>query len=138
MECRFRIGLCLAVAALLAGCVSLQVQKVRRGAAPAAPGASFAPGTTSLQDVLTRWGAPDEVVDLEPDVALHYRHTLQRGAEVSVGIPLKYVWMPNPSVEARSSLLRHDTAVLIFTAAGVLKDLRYERATDRPLMQDYW
>ena len=138
MECRFRIGLCLAVAALLAGCVSLQVQKVRRGAAPAAPEASFVPGTTSLQDVLTRWGAPDEVVDLEPDVALHYRHTLQRGAEVSVGIPLKYVWMPNPSVEARSSLLRHDTAVLIFTAAGVLKDLRYERATDRPLMQDYW
>ena len=140
MACRSDRTVCLAAAVaalLLSGCVSLQVQKVRQGADLVAP-AGLTPGVTSLQEVLSRCGAPDEIVDLDPDYALHYRHTLQRGANISVGIPLKYVWLPNPSVEARGNLQRYDAAVLIFTADGVLKDLRYEKATERPLIRDYW
>ena len=26
----------------------------------------------------------------------------------------------------------------VFTPDGLLKDMRYEKATDRPLVEDYW
>jgi hypothetical protein len=135
-------ALCLALAALLAaglsGCVSLQVQKARRGVDPVPLAAGLLPGASTLQDALSRCGAPDEIVDLDPDFALHYRHLLQRGAKLSVGIPLKQVFLPNPSLETRGNLVRTDTLVLVFTAGGRLKDVRYEKATDRPLVEDYW
>ena len=129
--------LVLLLAIGLTGCVSLQLQKVREGG-ELAPGDGIAVGRSSLQDVLSRCGAPDEVVDLDPEFALHYRRLLQRGLNVSVGVPLKQFWLPNPSLEGRGKLQRYDTAVLVFTPAGVLKDVRYEKATDRPLMSDYW
>jgi hypothetical protein len=135
-------ALCLALAALLAtalsGCISMQVQKARRGVDPVPLAGELVPGKSSLQDVLARCGAPDEIVDMDPDFALHYRHLLQRGAKVSLGVPLKYAFMPNPSLETRGNLVRTDALVLVFTAGGLLKDLRYEKATDRPLIEDYW
>ncbi len=129
--------LVLLLAIGLTGCVSLQLQKVREGG-ELAPGDGLAVGRSSLQDVLSRCGAPDEVVDMDPEFALHYRRLLQRSLNVSVGIPLKQFWLPNPSLEGRGKLQRYDTAVLVFTSAGVLKDVRYEKATDRPLMSDFW
>jgi hypothetical protein len=128
----------LFLATALAGCVSMQVQKARRGVDPVPFAGELAPGTASLQDVLSRCGAPDEIVDLDPDFALHYRHALLRGVKLSVGIPLKQVFLPNPSLETRGNLVRTDTLVLVFTSGGLLKDLRYEKATDRPLVEDYW
>ncbi len=125
-------------AAALSGCVSLQVQKARQGVDPVPLAGELAPGTSTLQDALSRCGAPDEIVDMDPDFALLYRHALQRGAKVSVGFPLKYALMPNPSLETRGNLVRTDALVLVFTPGGLLKDVRYEHATDRPLIEDYW
>ena len=132
----FALVLLLAIG--LAGCVSMQVQKARRGVDPVPLAAGLAPGASTLQDALARCGAPDEIVDMDPDFALHYRHLLQRGAKVSVGLPLKQAFMPNPSLETRGNLVRTDALVLVFTPAGILKDMRHEQATDRPLIEDYW
>jgi hypothetical protein len=132
----FALVLLLAIG--LAGCVSMQVQKARRGVDPVPLAAGLAPGASTLQDALSRCGAPDEIVDLDPDFALHYRHALQRGAKVSVGLPLKQAFLPNPSLETRGNLVRTDALVLVFTPGGILKDMRYEQATDRPLIEDYW
>jgi hypothetical protein len=41
-------------------------------------------------------------------------------------------------MEATGNLLRYDTVVFIFTADGVLKDMKYEKGTSRPLWEDYW
>ena len=58
---------------------------------------------------------------------------------VSIGIPfLKSALLPNPSMEAAGNLLRYDTVVFIFTADGVLKDMKYEKGTSRSLWEDYW
>jgi hypothetical protein len=116
----------------------MQVQKARRGMDPVPLAAGLIPGASTLQEALSRCGAPDEIVDMDPDFALHYRHLLQRGAKLSVGIPLKQVFLPNPSLETRGNLVRTDALVLVFTPAGILKDLRHEQATDRPLIDDYW
>ena len=131
-------ALILLLAIGLAGCVSMQVQKARRGVDPVPLAAGLAPGASTLQDALARCGAPDEIVDMDPDFALHYRHLLQRGAKLSVGLPLKQVFLPNPSLETRGNLVRTDALVLVFTPAGLLKDMRHEQATDRPLIEDYW
>ena len=134
----FFLAIAALVAAALSGCVSMQVQKARRGVDPVPLAAGLAPGASTLQDALARCGAPDEIVDMDPDFALHYRHLLQRGAKLSVGIPLKQVFLPNPSLESRGNLVRTDALVLVFTPAGILKDMRHEQATDRPLIEDYW
>src|SRR5512145_1781030 len=68
----------LVLAAALSGCVSMQVQKAQRGVDPVPLAAGLTPGASTLQEALARCGAPDEIVDMDPDVALHYRHLLQR------------------------------------------------------------
>ena len=56
----------------------------------------------------------------------------------SIGFPLKNALLPNPGLEATGNLLRYDTVVFIFTADGVLKDMKYEKNTDRSSWEDYW
>jgi len=102
------------------------------------PPENFVREKTSLKEVLSRYGAPTDLVDMNGDFALHFRRAFYRGMSLSIGIPLKNTLLPNPSVEAAGSLLRYDTAVFIFTADGVLKDMKYEKGTDRSLWEDYW
>ena len=58
--------------------------------------------------------------------------------KVSIGIPLKYAVLPNPGVESAGYLVRYDTVVFIFSADGVLKDMKYEKGTSRSFWEDYW
>ena len=57
---------------------------------------------------------------------------------VSIGIPLKNALLPNPGMEATGNLSRYDTVVFIFTADGVLKDMKNDKGTGRSLWEDYW
>lgn len=142
MRCLFNNRTWLAAVFFLAqavsGCVSLQIEKTQEGVDILPPRGEFAPEKTSLDEILACYGAPAEVVDLNGDFALHYRRALARGASVSIGFPLKYTFLPNPSIKANGDLLRYDTAVFIFTADGVLKDMKYGKGTERPLWEDYW
>jgi hypothetical protein len=142
MRCRFdpvfRLIAALSIASAISGCVSLQVSKIQEGVDFLPPKDEFVRETTSLKEILSSYGAPDDIVDMNGDFALLFRKALYRGVNVSLGIPLKNVLLPNPSVETTGNLLRYDTVVFIFTAEGVLKDLKYEKGTTRPLWQDYW
>ena len=113
-------------------------RKKQEGVDVLPPPAEFIPQKTSLQEVLSRYGAPTDLVDMNGDFALHYRRALYRGMKFSVGIPLKTTFLPNPSAEADGDLLRYDTAIFIFTTDGVLKDMKYEKGTERPLWGDFW
>jgi hypothetical protein len=111
---------------------------MQEGVDVAPPPVEFIQKKTLLEEVLAGYGAPTDLVDMNGDFALHYRRALYRGLRVSMGIPLKSVLLPNPSMEAKGNLLRYDTAVFIFTADGVLKDMKYEKGTSRSLWEDYW
>jgi len=142
MGCRFN-SIIWVIAALLAaqamsGCVSLQFEKVQDGADVLPPPVEFVQKKTSLEEILSYYGAPADLVDMKGDFALHYRRALSRGMNVSIGIPLRNALLPNPSIEADGSLLRYDTAVFIFTADGTLKDMKYENGTSRSWWEDYW
>jgi hypothetical protein len=142
MRCRFNKIVWLIAALLMAqaisGCLSLQIEKVQEGVDVLPPPDEFIREKTSLKEVLSRYGAPTDLVDMNSDFALHYRRVLYRGMNVSIGIPLKNALLPNPSVETTGNLLRYDTVVFIFAADGVLKDMKYEKGTDRSLWEDYW
>ena len=142
MRCRFNkmiwVTAALLIAQAISGCVSLQIEKVQEGVDVLSPPVEFLQRKTSLEEILSCYGAPTDLVDMHGDFALHYRRTLDRGMNVSIGIPLKYALLPSPSMKATGNLLRYDTVVFIFTADGVLKDMKYEKGTSRSLWEDYW
>jgi hypothetical protein len=137
-ENRIWLTVVLFLAQAVSGCLSLQIEKAQEGVDILPPLAEFTPEKTSLDEILAYYGAPAEVVDMNGDFALHYRRALSRGASFSIGFPLKYTFLPNPSIKANGDLLRYDTAVFIFTADGVLKDMKYGKGTERSLWEDYW
>ena len=142
MRCPFnsiiRIGAALLLAKALSGCISLRIEKIQEGVDVLAPPVEFLQKKTLLDEILSSYGAPTDIVDMNGDFALHYRKALYKGMDVSIGIPLKYALLLNPSMGAYGNLLRYDTVVFIFTADGVLKDMKYEKGTSRSLWDDYW
>jgi len=142
MRCRFNniiwVTAVLLTAQTLSGCISLRFEKFQEGADVLPPPVRFIEKKTSLEEILSYYGAPNDLVDMDGDFALHYRRSLYRGMKVSIGIPLKYALAPSPSMEATGNLLRYDTIVFIFTTNGVLKDLKYEKGTSRPFWEEYW
>ena len=142
MRCPFnsiiRVAAALLIAQAISGCISLQIDKIQEGVDVLPPPVEFLQKKTLLEEILSCYGAPTDLVDMNGDFALHYRRALYRGMKVSMGIPLKYALLPNPSMEATGNLLRYDTVVFIFTADGVLKDMKYEKGTSRSLWEDYW
>jgi hypothetical protein len=142
MGCRFNNIIWVTVALLMAqamsGCVSLQIQKSQEGMDVLTPPVEFLQKKTSLAEVLSCYGAPADLVEMNGDFALHYRRALYRGMNVSIGVPLKNALLPNPGMEATGNLSRYDTVVFIFTADGVLKDVKYDNGTGRSFWEDYW
>ena len=142
MRCRFNniiwFTAALLIAQALSGCVSLQIEKIQEGVDVLPPPDEFIQKKTSLEEILSCYGAPTDLVDMNGDFALHYRRALYRGMNVSIGIPLKYALLPSPSIKSTGNLLRYDTVVFIFTADRMLKDMKYEKGTDRSLWEDYW
>jgi hypothetical protein len=142
MGCRFNniiwVTVALLIAQAISGCISLQIQKVQEGMDVLTPPVEFLQNKTSLAEVLSRYGAPTDLVEMNGDFALHYRRALNRGMNVSIGVPLKNALLPNPGMEATGNLSRYDTVVLIFTADGVLKDVKYDNGTGRSFWEDYW
>jgi len=142
MRCRFSniiwVTAALLIAQAISGCVSLQIEKIQEGVDVLPPPDEFIQKKTSLEEILSCYGAPTDLVDMNGNFALHYRRALYRGMNVSIGIPLKYALLPNPSIKSTGNLLRYDTVVFIFTADGVLKDMKYEKGTGRSLWEDYW
>jgi hypothetical protein len=142
MRCRFdtivRKAVVLLIPLAISGCISLRIDKIQEGVEIFPPADEFAKGTTSLEEILSYYGAPDDLVDMDGDFALHFRKALYRSINISLGIPLKNIALPNPSIATTGNLLRYDTVVFIFTADNVLKDIKFEKNTIRSLWEDYW
>ena len=110
MQCRFNsiiwVTAALLMAQAISGCLSLKIEKFQEGVDVLSTPDEFVRKETSLEKILSRYGAPTDLVDMNGDFALHYRRALYRGMNVSIGIPLKYALQPNPSMEASGNLSR--------------------------------
>ena len=142
MRCRSNkiiwILIILFIGQVICGCVSLQIDKINDGADIPPPPDEFKAGKASLQEVLSCYGAPVEIVNMKGHFALHYRRTMGRAGHISIGVPLIDVLKAGPELNARGTLLRHDTVVFVFTPEGMLEDMIYEKGTSRPLWGTFW
>jgi len=142
MRCHCRTLVCIMTALIagfvISGCVSLRIEKINDGTAVLPPPEGFMAGKTSLHEVLLYYGAPTDIIDMQGYLALHYQRTFYRGGHLSIGIPLGDVFKASPSMDARGDLALHDAIIFIFTTDGLLKDMRYEKSTSRPLWDTYW
>ena len=139
-HCRTLVWIMTALIAgfVISGCVSLRIEKINDGTAVLPPPEGFMAGETSLHEVLLCYGAPTDIIDMQGYLALHYQRTFYRGGHLSIGIPLGDVFKVSPSMDARGDLALHDAIIFIFTTDGLLKDMRYEKSTSRPLWDTYW
>jgi len=141
MRCPFsniiRIVAALLLTQAISGCISLQIEKRQEGVDVLPPPVEFLQKKTLLNEILSSYGAPTDIVDMNGDFALHYRKALYKGMDVSIGIPLQNLLL-YPSTGAFGNLSHYDAVVFIFTADGVMKDMKYEKGSSRSLWEDYW
>jgi len=136
-SCIIRIVAVLLLTLAIAGCMSLQFEKRQEGIAVLAPPVEFLHKKTVLDEILSSYGAPTDIVEMNGDFALHYRKALYKGMDISFGIPLQNLLLYS-SLGAYGNLLRYDAVVFIFTADGVMKDMKYEKGSSRSFWDDYW
>jgi len=142
MQCPFsriiRIVAVLLLTQAISGCISLQFEKRQEGVDVLAPPVEFLQKKTVLDEILSSYGAPTDIVAMNgDDFALHYRKALYKGMDVSFGIPLQNLMLYS-SLGAYGNLLHSDAVVFIFTADGVVKDMKYEKGSNRSFWDDYW
>lgn len=135
---RLLIFLLLVTLLVLSGCVSLRVDRISKGAEVPSPASDLKKGIATLTEVLSRHGAPTDIVDMQGKFALVYRRSYYRGGQISIGIPLGDVIKTSFNLEAAGNLLQHDLLVFVFTRDGVLDEMTYEKGTDRPLWNTLW
>lgn len=141
MRCPFsriiRIVAALLLTQAVSGCMSLQFEKRREGVDVIAPPVEFLQKKTLLDEILSSYGAPTDIVDMSGDFALHYRKSLYKSLDVSIGIPLQNLMLYS-NMGAYGNLLHYDAVVFIFTADGVMKDMKYRKGSNRSFWDDYW
>jgi hypothetical protein len=123
------------VGTLMTGCVSYRVIKAVEGRSLPDTPSEFRVGTTTLQEALQTFGAPDQVAELEGKDVLIYRRSLLSNSGLSFGIPLSDIWGPSFDFSAYGELVRYDVVVLSFTPDGILSEIASEKGSRYPYLK---
>lgn len=134
-----RLARLLLVAGILLnlwGCVSYRYERRVEGVSIADPGDAYPLGETTIGDVLSCLGAPDEVHSVDNTDLLVYRRSLLQKSGLTLGVPVLDV-AAGGSVEfsARGALARYDTLTFWFSPQGTLQDMVFEKASDRSYLK---
>lgn len=144
MACRFNVR-ALALGLLLttlifSGCVSMRFDRINNGSDVPAPAAHLKEGTATLAEVLSHYGAPTDIVDMDGKFALLYKKSFYQGGQLSIGVPMSdlLIFQSSVKIEATGNLLRHDLLALFFTPDGILAGTMYERGASYPFWGSFW
>ncbi|MFC1876387.1 hypothetical protein ACFL2E_03835 [Thermodesulfobacteriota bacterium] len=120
----------------LSGCLSYQYERRVEGVEIKDPGDAYPLCETTIGDVLSSLGAPDEVHSLDSTDLLIYRRALFQESGLSLGVPLFDVAVGG-SVEfsAMGGLARYDTLTFWFNPQGTLQELVFEKVSDRSYLK---
>lgn len=142
MACHFNfrpLAVCLLMTLVFSGCVSIRFDKISNGTDVPLPSAHLKEGKATLADVLKKYGAPSDIVDMNGKFALFYKKSFYQGGQVSMGIPLSDLLLQSSiRVEAAGTLMRHDLLALFFTPEGILAETIYERGASHPFWESFW
>jgi hypothetical protein len=139
MGFRFNITLVLIMGfmagIILPGCISYQFVRQLRGAEVMPPDAMLKPGTTTLCEALSIYGAPDKLQAFGDEDLLIYQRILYGNSGLSFGIPFGDFSFINPEISASEGLGRYDTLALFFTPDGILRGLVYTKGSSYPYLK---
>lgn len=120
----------------LSGCLSYQYERRVEGIEVEDPGAAYPLEKTTIKDVLSSLGAPDEVLSLDNTDLLIYRRSLLQESGLSLGVPVLDVAAGmSAELSARGALARHDTLIFWFGPQGRLQDMVFDKASDKSYLR---
>lgn len=133
MACRFKIiPVLLVLTVMLSGCLSLRIERANIGSSLPEAVSGLKEGRSSLDDALKICGAPDEVLDLDGEIALIYEKGLYTGANLSLGIPVSESYGPDLNISGYGRLWKYDRLALFFSPDWVLRHSIHVKGSQEP------
>ena len=127
---------CLCILLGNSGCLSYRIVRQIQGTEIEDPSEEFAAGISTISEVLTRLGAPAEVLSIEQKDLLIYERSLLYENRLSLGIPLLDVALGGSAdISAYGSLTRYDTLAFFFTPDGLLDHVVFEKGSAAPYIK---
>lgn len=117
------------------GCLSYRVLREVEGSPVAAPSETLRIGSTTLQDVLTLYGAPSRIVPLEGRDLFMYTQSVYVQNSIAFGIPLTDFAGSSVSFSGYTNLTRYDLLAMVFTPEGILEDMVFEKGSGLPYLE---
>jgi hypothetical protein len=131
----FILIILLSLGQILLGCISLQFVKRVDGADVVFPVDKLEVGRTTMGEVLSLLGAPDELEELEGGDLFLYKRSVFRQSRLSVGIPVFDIWGSGIDFSTYGTLLCYDTKGLILSPDKILQQIVFEKCADRSYLK---
>jgi hypothetical protein len=139
MDYRFSVTVVLVMVfmagIILQGCISYQFVRQLQGAEVMPPDTMLKAGTTTLDDVLSLYGAPDKLYVLGDEDLLIYQRIIHGNSGFTFGIPFGDLPFINPEISASGGLGRYDSLALFFTSERILREIVYTRGSGYPFLK---
>jgi hypothetical protein len=118
------------------GCLSYRYTRQINGVEINDPGDAFIAGQTTLGEVLSILGAPDDIVSLERKDLLIYERSLSLENRFSLGIPVfDVIFGGSVDVAASGELTRYDTLAFFFKPDGTLEHVVFDKGSSSPYLK---
>lgn len=136
MACRFKLFAAFIILSVISsGCVSLRIEKANIGSALPGTVSELKESRSTLGDALKICGAPDEILDMDGQIALIYEKGFYTGAQLSFGIPVSESVGPDLNLSGYGRLWRYDRLTLFFSPDWVLRQSVFVKGSKDPYFQ---
>jgi hypothetical protein len=137
MACRFRFLILLVIFPVItSGCVSLRVEKAGIGNGLPAQVSGVKEKQSTLADALKICGAPDQIIDLEGEVALVYEKGFYKGVQLSLGVPVSQSTSgAGVNLSGYGTLWKYDRLALFFSPDWILLQSVYVKGSKDPFFR---
>ena len=118
----------------LSGCITYQISRYVEGDEVVLPNDRLEVGKTTLGEVLSLIGAPDNVAKVGTENLLVYERALLYRNRIKVGIPIPLGSLLRTSFDASAygTLVRYDSLALFFNSGGILSHKTFEKGSSHP------
>jgi len=137
MDCPVKIFVVfflLIVSFFVSGCITYQISRYVEGDQVVLPDDRLEIGKTTLGEVLSLLGAPDNVAKVGLENLLVYQRALLYRNRIKVGIPIPLSSLIRTSLDASAygTLVRYDSLALFFNSEGILSHKTFEKGSSHP------
>lgn len=127
-------GICITL--VLTNCISYRIVREVDGVEISDPGNTFRVGQSTMGEVLSKMGAPIQVVSIQNKDLLIYERSLVVENRISLGVPLLDTAIGGSAdISTYGSLTRYDTLAFFFDPQGILDHMVFEKGSGKPYLK---